>query len=392
MAYLKTAALITRIREVIEDSRGAMRTVPTGRFSGDMPQGLTEEEQQRRAMVNPRARVEVNDISRQSQSPPINSNLIFYEVGVTVTVSRLFARDQQLNDDTGDVTQAAGAEDVDIIRQALEWPGNLDYTEAGAPTGVISGMLSFVSSSSSMIGQIDQGAQRLETTVSFHLVMVSRPEVYRVKEFTASGTWDVPAGVTLIGISAWAGGGGGGAASTYGGGGGGGGAIEVTAVTVPVTPGETITVTVGAGGAAGAAGGDTVIVGSFGTGTVLGGSAGVDGTVLGQGAGGAGGAATGATYAGGAGGGGGGLVAYGGGGGGGAGTGSAGSAGTATGTGGNGGTMGGAGGTRDGGRGGNGAAGTTASATGGTPGGGGGGASTGAAASAGARGFVQIFY
>lgn len=62
--------------------------------------------------------------------------------------------------------------------------------------------------------------------------------------FNASGTWNVPAGVTRIFIEVWGGGGGG---NSYGGGGGG----TYIAAPFTVTPGLTITYTVGSGGAQG---------------------------------------------------------------------------------------------------------------------------------------------
>ncbi|MBU0681188.1 MAG: LamG domain-containing protein [Proteobacteria bacterium] len=80
--------------------------------------------------------------------------------------------------------------------------------------------------------------------------------------FTSSGTWTAPAGVTSVTVEAWGGGGGGGGNPTNqdGAGGGGGGAYSRT-TTIAVIPGNTYTVTVGAGGTGGAgtggAGGDS---------------------------------------------------------------------------------------------------------------------------------------
>lgn len=68
--------------------------------------------------------------------------------------------------------------------------------------------------------------------------------------FTSSGTFNVPVGVTAVDVLVVAGGGGGGSRQ-----GGGGGAGGVVVATVPVTPSDSITVTVGAGGAGGTSGG-----------------------------------------------------------------------------------------------------------------------------------------
>ena len=81
--------------------------------------------------------------------------------------------------------------------------------------------------------------------------------------FNSSGTWTAPAGVTSINVVAWGAGGGGADDSMRGGGGGGSGAFA--SATVTVVPGTTYAVTVGTGGASGAAGGAS----SFGDGSQL---------------------------------------------------------------------------------------------------------------------------
>ena len=77
--------------------------------------------------------------------------------------------------------------------------------------------------------------------------------------FTSSGTWTVPADVGVIWIDGCQGGGGGagGYAGAGGGGGGGGSAGSgVIGFMLPVTPGDTLTLEVGAAGLGGAAGQD----------------------------------------------------------------------------------------------------------------------------------------
>ena len=79
-------------------------------------------------------------------------------------------------------------------------------------------------------------------------------------EFTASDTWTVPENVTLVRVFGVGGGGGGGggahgATGVNGGLGGGGGAGAVPfQMLMSVTPGETVTITIGAGGAGGTGG------------------------------------------------------------------------------------------------------------------------------------------
>jgi hypothetical protein len=126
--------------------------------------------------------------------------------------------------------------------------------------------------------------------------------------FVASGTWEVPAGVTTIyltGCGAGSGGAGGHSADPGGGGGGGASGFCVSDMPVAVTPGATLTITIPVGGAAGGvgaaggAGSSTDIAGlTMGTYSILGGRASSQGTATNGGAGGhlgiaAGGGATG---------------------------------------------------------------------------------------------------
>jgi hypothetical protein len=119
-----------------------------------------------------------------------------------------------------------------------------------------------------------------------------------VQSFTSSGTFTIPAGVSKIKVTVVGGGGGGGNGSApgnqnLGGGGGGAGATAMTVLS-GLTPGNTLAITVGAGGAATANGtGSSVASGTqtistvTGGGGVGGGSSGAGGSVGGTASGGA---------------------------------------------------------------------------------------------------------
>ena len=85
-----------------------------------------------------------------------------------------------------------------------------------------------------------------------------------IQVFDTTGSWTVPAGVTRARVSAWGGGGGGGGASDCGGAGFGGGAGGYGQSIVSVTPGESVSVTIGAGGTAGVGGSNKTNGGSGG--------------------------------------------------------------------------------------------------------------------------------
>jgi hypothetical protein len=114
--------------------------------------------------------------------------------------------------------------------------------------------------------------------------------------FTSSGTFTVPSGITAVKVTVVGGGGGGGASSggcsSGAGGGGGGGGTSIRYVT-GLTPGGTVSVTVGAAGSGGSGAGGAGGASSFGAfATGNGGSGGGTGFAGGTGAAGANGTAT----------------------------------------------------------------------------------------------------
>jgi hypothetical protein len=79
-----------------------------------------------------------------------------------------------------------------------------------------------------------------------------------MQEFTTSGTFTVPSGVTLALVRLWGAGGGGGGSATVSAGGAGGGGGGYSSALVQVSPGATYGVTIGRGGTAGTNGPDLV--------------------------------------------------------------------------------------------------------------------------------------
>ena len=80
------------------------------------------------------------------------------------------------------------------------------------------------------------------------------PAEENITNYTASGTFTVPAGVTSITVRAWGGGGGGGGSSSWNKGGSGGGGGQYAEANISVTEGQVFDITIGGGGAAGAQG------------------------------------------------------------------------------------------------------------------------------------------
>jgi hypothetical protein len=143
---------------------------------------------------------------------------------------------------------------VSAVAADPESGGDITYTlESGSlPAG-----LSLTSTSSGAVISGDADAVGSNTTSTFTIraadvnsnvndrqftITVNAPVI---QSFTSSGTYSVPSGITAVDVLVVAGGGGGGT-SYHGGGGGAGGLIYRPGF--PVTPGGTVTVTVGDGG------------------------------------------------------------------------------------------------------------------------------------------------
>jgi hypothetical protein len=159
--------------------------------------------------------------------------------------------------------ESAGAIRYDVVGGALPTGITLNTS-----TGVISG--SITPETSETIYNFTIQASDVDSNVSFRdfSITLSGPSY---SSFTSSGTFAVPSGITVVDVLVVAGGGGGG--SNTGGGGGAGGLIFRPGF--PVTPGGTVTVTIGCGGggnssAPGNTGQDSV----FGTLTAKGGGGG----------------------------------------------------------------------------------------------------------------------
>jgi len=133
--------------------------------------------------------------------------------------------------------ESAGAVRYDVVGGTLPTGITLNTS-----TGVISGSITLETSDTTYNFTIQ--ASDVDSNVSFRdfSITLQGPQI---TSFTASGTFSVPSGVTSVDVLVVGGGGSGGC--QHGGGGGAGGLIFRPAFTV--TPGGTVSVTVGCGGA-----------------------------------------------------------------------------------------------------------------------------------------------
>ena len=153
----------------------------------------------------------------------------------------------------GTFTDAQRAIDVTVVAADPESGGDVVYTlESGSlPTGL---SLTSTSSGGRISGTADAGGSNTTSTFTIRAkdaasnvsdrqftITIQPPTV---QTFTSSGTFNVPSGVSSVQVLVVAGGGGGG--SSIGGGGGAGGLVYHSGFSV--TPGGTVSVTVGDGG------------------------------------------------------------------------------------------------------------------------------------------------
>ena len=178
MAIIQSAAILLRIRQVLENGAGTLRTIASTRFYGDFPEGLDASTEQRRGLERPRIEARIRGISRNPASPPITGNFVLYDLAIDVEIVRPLTTAEQLTDSDRDTLRALVMDDVDVVRQALEYPGNLTTTTAGAATDLVSGLLSYRTSRVDPIASpISSGAQTLRSVHSFTGIAISRPAI-----------------------------------------------------------------------------------------------------------------------------------------------------------------------------------------------------------------------
>ena len=176
MAYYPSA-LITRLREVLEDSAGTLRTISSSdAFGGDLPKGLDLNEEARRALGKVRAEASITSVKRSAASPPVIGNLALYDVAVEVRTVFPLLTAEGLDDDKRDAIKGVAFRYVDRVVQALTYPGNLTTTTAGTATDLVSGLLAHVDSSTIDRQQPGKGGV-LEVVHRFKGVLKSVPAV-----------------------------------------------------------------------------------------------------------------------------------------------------------------------------------------------------------------------
>jgi hypothetical protein len=173
MAYLKGDAILTRIRELIEDGAGSYRAISASRFTGGLHDTQTPATQQRLGVLAQKpAEASITNVSRHPQRLVTGGSVQVHLIEVTIKIVRTVDVAGTVDDDLRDDIKGLAAEDSDALSQALEWPGNLATTSGGTATDLKS--LMHQSSRGRLVGVAGE-ALRLETVHVFTGTALSRP-------------------------------------------------------------------------------------------------------------------------------------------------------------------------------------------------------------------------
>ena len=162
MAVWDAEKLLVRMREVLETGAGTLRTITPG-LMGDLPSGLTQEEEARRGLI-PLAsgagfpvESRIVAVKRSAASPPVIGNIALYDIEAEVRAVYPVVTRVTMTASVRDQVYGVAASHADRIAQALGYPGNLTQTAAGSSTGLVSGLLSYVGSSYAWAGDAGKG-------------------------------------------------------------------------------------------------------------------------------------------------------------------------------------------------------------------------------------------
>lgn len=146
MALLQTAPIRRAVRETLTGVLTSTRSVAPGYASDDLFTNSEKHTELARAMIRPTFDVSVQSVSLHEDTPSEVNNIRLYSVAVAVSVA--YKLDSAvLSPNDFDTVKAQAEQDCDRFSRALGWPGALNATSLGAPTGLVSGLLRFAGAS-----------------------------------------------------------------------------------------------------------------------------------------------------------------------------------------------------------------------------------------------------
>lgn len=132
--------LLTRLRAILQDNAGSVRTVGAGRLSGNLHAALSEGGAGLFAASGARAEARIVSASPADGRFIRSSGTALTNITVRIRVVRKLDSNHLLNDEDRDDLKALVAQDSVVLRHALEWSGaggNLSNTS------LVSGVLTW---------------------------------------------------------------------------------------------------------------------------------------------------------------------------------------------------------------------------------------------------------
>ena len=160
-------AILTRVREVLEDGEGAVRAVTAGAYVAGTHTALDALADSAASIGKPTVEASITARVRHPSSPPRQSSYTLEQITVEVRVVRPFDGITDLNVTARTALNALAPSDGFDIAQALGWPGNMTATEAASETGLVSGQLFDLGTSVASIEYTSGQNGRLVTTHQF---------------------------------------------------------------------------------------------------------------------------------------------------------------------------------------------------------------------------------
>lgn len=138
MANVDFAAIRTRLYAVLEDGVGLVRVISAGTHSGDYWNNAEGWAGKARAIQKPTFWIRFMPLSPHEQRPSLIGSEVIRRIEVAIDIEYALPIGAEATS-TRNEAMAQAEQDCDVIAQAFEWEGNLDYPT----TGIVSGWLLF---------------------------------------------------------------------------------------------------------------------------------------------------------------------------------------------------------------------------------------------------------
>ncbi|MEM1417540.1 MAG: hypothetical protein AAGH15_21770 [Myxococcota bacterium] len=165
MATLAADAILTAIKDVVEECHGTSRTITAATYRSGAYASLSALRASLKALTKPRAESRITRTSRSPASPPEPGSLALVDLDIEVRLVRSVTARTELDAACRRELRALAATDGDVLRQALGFPGNLTTTAGSVATTLVSGLLNYDGSD---VGDLEVEAGQNGRLVTIH--------------------------------------------------------------------------------------------------------------------------------------------------------------------------------------------------------------------------------